>query len=211
MKVGVIDYGVGNLGSISRSLDHLGVTPILIESSKDVCSADCLILPGVGNFTECKQRLDKADWVKALQDWVLGDHKPLLGICLGMQLLADSSTEGAVDGSSTPGLGLVPGQVRKLARIGCSLRLPHMGWNSLILSRSCSLLDKIPDETDFYFVHSYAFEPKYREDVYAVTNYEIPITAVIGRGSVWGTQFHPEKSSRAGFQILQNFVEYQKC
>ena len=211
MKVGVLDYGVGNLGSVVRALDELQVTPILIDRALDIHSADCLILPGVGSFTDCKGLLDKNGWTNAIKDEVGGYNKPLLGICLGMQLLADIGMEGAVDENGTPGLGLISGQVRSLSSLGCSSRVPHMGWNSITVTNHNSILSGVPNGTDFYFVHSYAFDPQNSDHVIALTDYDIPVTAVIGSGHIWGTQFHPEKSSRAGFKVLRNFIEGPAC
>lgn len=211
MKVGVIDYGVGNLGSVVRALEELRTSPFLIDRAVDIHQADCLILPGVGSFTDCKHRLDAGGWTAALSDEVIGYGKPLLGICLGMQLLADFGMEGAADESGTPGLGFVPGRVNSLADLGCVSRVPHMGWNSITVKRPASLLQGISSGTDFYFVHSYAFVAQDPDDVLAVTDYDVPVTAVIGRGHVWGTQFHPEKSSRAGFKVLRNFIEGPVC
>ena len=208
MKVGVIDYGVGNLGSVVRALEELRVTPVLIDRAIDMHNADCLILPGVGNFADCKKLLDEGGWVVALRDEVLGYKKPLLGVCLGMQLLADASAEGADDGHITKGLGFVPGVVEHLSKLGSALRVPHVGWNSIVSTqKNDRLLAGIPDGTDFYFVHSYAFVPESSADILAVTEYGVPVTAIVRRGHVWGTQFHPEKSSKAGFRLLRNFIE----
>lgn len=212
MRVGVIDYGVGNLGSVLRALEELRVAPVLVNRPADMRATDCLILPGVGNFADCARLLDEGDWTVALCDEVLGYKRPLLGVCVGMQLLADSSTEGVVDGQDALGLGFIPGQVRHLRSIGCNLRVPHVGWNAI--SRTGSedhLLAGIADGTDFYFVHSYAFMPQDSADVLATTEYGVPITAAVRRGHVWGTQFHPEKSSRAGFRLLKNFIEGSVC
>lgn len=212
MKVGVIDYGVGNLGSVLRALEELRVAPILVRRATDMHDPDCLILPGVGNFADCARLLDQGGWATALRDEVLGNQRPLLGVCVGMQLLADSSTEGASDGEDTPGLGFVPGQVRHLRSFGCTLRVPHVGWNGITRTRTEDpLLQGVPDGTDFFFVHSYAFAPNTPTDVLATTDYGVPITAAVRRGHVWGTQFHPEKSSRAGFRLLKNFIEGPAC
>lgn len=212
MKVGVIDYGVGNLGSVMRAVEELRVTPLLVNRAQDMHSADCLILPGVGHFADCVRLLDDGGWTQALRDEVLGYQRPLLGVCLGMQLLADASMEGATGEQGVPGLGLVPGRVEHLRRLGCTGRVPHVGWNAITrTSTSDHLLDGIPDGTDFYFVHSYAFVPADSSDRLATTDYGGPVTAVVRRGHVWGTQFHPEKSSRAGFQLLRNFITGPAC
>jgi glutamine amidotransferase len=214
MRVGVIDYGVGNLGSIVRALEDLRVTPLMITRAIDMHNADSFILPGVGNFTDCVHLLNTGGWSLALRDEVQGSKKPILGVCVGMQLLATSSTEGAETNSSkgTPGLGFVPGYVVHLRELGCGFRVPHVGWNEVTnFSTSGGLFYGIPDRTDFYFVHSYALVPDDPSDVLATTDYDIPVTAAVRRGHIWGTQFHPEKSSRAGFRVLRNFIENPSC
>ena len=214
MKVGVIDYGVGNLGSVMQALEELRVAPVLISCATDMHDVDSLILPGVGNFADCVQRLHKGGWFQSLQHEVQIRQKPLLGVCVGMQLLASCSMEGANGGAQdgTPGLGLIPGRVEHLNSLGCNLRVPHVGWNAVTpVSMSGHLFDGIPVGTDFYFVHSYAFVPTNSADVIATTDYGIPVTAAVRHGDVWGTQFHPEKSSRAGFQLLRNFIENRSC
>lgn len=214
MRVGVIDYGVGNLGSVARALEELRVTPILVARAADAHTVDSLILPGVGNFSDCAKLLDDGGWVQALRDEVYAGVKPLLGICLGMQLLANTSMEGVVEGAhrSSPGLGFIPGRVESLRTLGCDLRIPHVGWNEVTSRTSVGgLFDGIPDGTDFYFVHSYAFVPDDPSHVLATTVYGIPVTAAVRCGHIWGTQFHPEKSSRAGFQLLRNFIENPTC
>lgn len=212
MKVGVIDYGVGNLGSVLRALEELHVAPVLVNRAADMHATDCLILPGVGNFADCARLLHEGGWTTALRDEVQGYNRPLLGVCVGMQLLADNSTEGADEGQGTPGLGFIPGQVQHLRTLGCTQRVPHVGWNGITRTRADEpLFHGIPDGTDFYFVHSYAFAPQDSADALATTDYGVPITAAVRRGHVWGTQFHPEKSSRAGFRLLKNFIEGPAC
>jgi glutamine amidotransferase len=214
MNVGVIDYGVGNLGSVMRAIQELGVAPTLVTRASDMSAMGCLILPGVGNFSESVKLLRKGGWTDALTDEVRGSGKPLLGICLGMQLLASRSMEGA-DASApegTLGLDLIPGRVEHLRTLACGLRVPHVGWNSVSPFRTKGgLFDGIPEGTDFYFVHSYAFVTENPADVIATTDYGIPVSAAVRRGNVWGTQFHPEKSSRAGFRLLRNFIDGPTC
>jgi glutamine amidotransferase len=214
MRVGVIDYGVGNLGSVMRALEELRVAPILVTRAIDMHATDGLILPGVGNFADCARLLGEGGWSQALQEEVQGRHKPLLGVCVGMQLLASCSMEGADANApeGTPGLGFIPGRVEHLGALGCTLRVPHVGWNEVSnCATSGGLFDGIPDGTDFYFVHSYAFMPEDRADVLATTDYGVPVTAAVRRGRICGTQFHPEKSSRAGFRLLRNFIEGPAC
>jgi glutamine amidotransferase len=129
-----------------------------------------------------------------------------------MQLLADSSTEGSINGESVMGLGFIPGKVQHLADMGCQLRVPHVGWNAVTSAHPQDyLFHEVPPETDFYFVHSYAFLPENVTDVIATTHHDIIVTAAIRSGHVWGTQFHPEKSSKAGFRVLKNFIERPGC
>ncbi|RLA39410.1 MAG: imidazole glycerol phosphate synthase subunit HisH [Gammaproteobacteria bacterium] len=214
MKVGVIDFGVGNLGSVMRALEELCVSPVLVDRAVDMHANDCLILPGVGNFSDCVRLLEAGGWVDALRDEVLGYNRPLLGICVGMQLLADFGTEGVGmgRGDETPGLGLIPGRVENLRTLGCAQRVPHVGWNEITCTQKSSrLLEGIPDGTDFYFVHSYAFVPEDSSDVHATADYGASFAAVVQRGNVWGVQFHPEKSSRAGFKLFSNFLSVSIC
>jgi glutamine amidotransferase len=212
MKVGIVDYGVGNLGSMFRTLEELSVTPLLISNVSELHTADCLILPGVGNFSDCAGLLEAGGWCSALRDEVLGRERPLFGVCVGMQLLADASTEGMEGNEITPGLGLIPGRVEHLRTLGCTLQVPHVGWNSITCCASDEpLLMGIPDKTDFYFVHSYAFVADDPVHVLAITDYGVPVTAAVRKGKVWGTQFHPEKSSRAGFRLIRNFLDEAAC
>ena len=211
MRVGVIDYGVGNLGSVLRALETLGADAVLVTDPAALPHADRLVLPGVGSFASCKQLLDAGGWTGALRDQVRDQQTPLLGICVGMQLLASTGTEGAAHGQGTPGLGLIAGRVQSLASLGCTQRLPHVGWNGVQARQAADVLEGIPDQTDFYFVHSYAFVPDDARHVLATTDYGLPVTAVVGQGHVVGTQFHPEKSGRAGFRVLHNFLEAGTC
>lgn len=213
MKIGVIDYGVGNTASIMHVLEKLSANPVLIDKISDLHNTDAFVLPGVGNFTSCMQLLNAGGWTEELQDQVLAKEKPFLGICLGMQLLASFSMEGAEnsDGMGTKGLGFIDGKVISLREQGCTKRIPHVGWNELKKQNDCVLLRGIPTGTDFYFTHSYGFIADNDQDVAATTDYCVPITAVVSRKSIWGTQFHPEKSSGAGFKLLKNFVEEAIC
>lgn len=211
MKVGIINYGMGNLGSVFRAIDTLGEKPVLIDQGLYAHTVDTLILPGVGNFSECKKNLDQSGWTEAILNAVLNHNKPLLGICLGMQLLADFGEEGAGKDSPSQGLGLISGRVISLKDIGGEKRIPHVGWNSVSISGDSSLLAGIPNGTDFYFVHSYAFVADRLCDTLATADYGVTITAAVAHENVWGVQFHPEKSSKAGLRVLKNFIESRRC
>lgn len=211
MRVAVIDYGTGNLGSMLRALEELGAVGYLATSPDQLAGAGRLILPGVGNFSDCMAALEAGQWIDALHQAVEGGL-PLLGVCVGMQLLASSGSEGAVVANMTPGLGFVPGQVHHLRAQGCTARLPHVGWNAIHPSNPVDpLFAGIPDGTNYYFVHSYAFAADAAPDVIATAEHGVPFAAAIRRGRVWGTQFHPEKSSRAGFRLLHNFLSDLQC
>ena len=208
MKVAIIDYSMGNLGSVSRALIELGTQAYIAESPDRLKAADRIVLPGVGSFADGMACLGAGGWTEAIRHQVFEKNKPLLGICLGMQLLASAGTEGG----DLPGLGFISGQVVRLDLLGCRLRIPHVGWNSITLSpANHGLFAGIPSGTDFYFVHSYAFRPVREEQVLAYTDYDIPVVAAVGGGHVFGTQFHPEKSSRSGFRVLRNFLDFRSC
>lgn len=214
MRVGVIDYGVGNLGSVARAIEELRATPVLITEVTHIASVDRLILPGVGSFSDCVELLREGGWIKALQDEVQAGGKPLLGICLGMQLLATTSMEGLTNNKQdeVAGLDFIPGRVKSLRSLGCSLRIPHVGWNEVRSNAGLKgLFDGISDGTDFYFVHSFAFVPDNPGHILATTVYDVSVTAAVRHGHIWGVQFHPEKSSRAGSKLLRNFIENSLC
>lgn len=213
MRVGLIDYGIGNLGSVRRTLELLDVGMLLIRSPDELEAADQLILPGVGSFLDCRTALDTGGWTEPLLDVVTQKCRPILGICVGMQLLATSGTERS-EGEDVQGLGLIPGKVENLRALGCTYRLPHVGWNSVRKGQESAdeeVLAHIPCRTDFYFSHSFMFVPDDPACITAIANYDIEVTAVVRENHVWGTQFHPEKSSKAGFQLLRNFLEFGAC
>jgi glutamine amidotransferase len=207
MKVAIVDYGMGNLGSVRRALAELGVDAIIAGHPEQLAAADRLILPGVGSFSDGMALLTQGGWREAIRHQTLELGKPLLGICLGMQLLASRGSEGG----ETPGLDLIPGQVSRLDTLGCALHIPHVGWNAISRTDDDELFSGIPDGTDFYFVHSYAFRPTREEHTLAHTDYGIQVVAAVGTGNILGTQFHPEKSSKAGFRVLRNFLERKPC
>lgn len=209
MTVAIVDYGMGNIGSVRRALLQLQVKVEIAFHPEQLSNAERIILPGVGNFSDGMAKLSGADWVEALREQALVREKPLLGICLGMQLLASRGYEGNERGTS--GLSLIPGDVEHLSSLGCTLRIPHVGWNSIHLTGSPSLFQGIPGNTDFYFVHGFSFRPTNTAHVLAHTDYDIPVVAAVQSGCIFGTQFHPEKSSKAGLLLLRNFLSFAPC
>lgn len=206
-RVGVVDYGVGNLRSVSNALAHLGARPLVSGEASQLEGCDRLVLPGVGAFAHGMQALKERGLDAFVRGWAAG-QRPLLGICLGMQLLLEASSEFG----ETPGLGILPGRVDALPQLGSSrqvpLRLPHVGWAAL-QSRAepaPDLLDGVPQEARFYFVHSYACRAEH-PDCAATAGYRgIRFAAFLRRGQVLGVQFHPEKSGPPGLRLLRNFV-----
>lgn len=207
MKVAIVSYGIGNLASVLRAFEDAGANAFLAKDPAQLAVADRMVLPGVGAFGEAMTRLSAAHWPDAIRRRIADDAIPLLGICLGMQMLGSSSDENG----EHEGLGLIPGRVSRLEELGCSLRVPHVGWNDVTHRDAAVLFDGIPSGTDFYFVHSYALKTDEAADTVATTAYGIHITAAVRRGNCFGTQFHPEKSSKAGRRLIRNFLDYVPC
>jgi glutamine amidotransferase len=199
-RVAILDYGMGNLRSVEKALEHLGADPFLAQGPGDAADGDAVILPGVGAFPEAMRRIRRAGLDSFLRDWA-GAERPLLGICLGMQLLFDSSTE--MGGAE--GLGILPGDVTPLDAPG--LKVPHMGWESVRWERPQGVGDGLGDGATFYFVHSYAARPADLADVVATAEWGERFACIVRRGRTWGAQFHPEKSSAAGLGLLANFTQ----
>lgn len=206
MTVVIIDYGMGNLGSIANMLKQAGEQAAISADPRQIERADHLILAGVGAFDAGMQRLNDLKLIPLLQYMALEKKVPFIGICLGMQLLSHCSEEGQL-----PGLGWLDAETVKFNLIGQStrLRVPHMGWNEICIQSAHPLLADLGDEPRFYFVHSYHVRCANPDDVLAVTDYGLPFHSIIRHGNLLGTQFHPEKSHRYGKKILQNFVEWQ--
>lgn len=196
----IVDYGAGNLRSLQNALDEVGVSHELARTPDQISRANKLLLPGVGSFVGAMEILKD----RALADPIVSfarSGKPLLGICLGMQLLCTDSTEHGLH----EGLGVIPLRVDRLPT-NKGIRVPHVGWNTLVPVDEDPLLADVPEDSDVYFVHSYAVTPT--EDTYllAVSDHGVRFGAMIRRGYVYGAQFHPEKSQHAGLQILRNFA-----
>ncbi len=199
--VAVVDYGMGNRRSVEKALEHVGARATITADPGLLGRADGLVLPGVGAFPKGMANLRERGLDRVLHSRV-ADGTPLLGVCLGMQMLFDSS----VELEPAAGLGLIPGEVTPLA--GQGRRLPHIGWNTVRLERACPLTDGLgPGEVPFYHVHSYAARPRDPADVVASAEYGERFATIVQRGIVFGVQFHPEKSSRDGLALLARFVE----
>lgn len=203
MSVLIVDYNLSNLGSIRRALEECGVFPVVSDDPGRLKAASRIVLPGVGSFADGMANIRRMGWAPALQEAVREEHVPLLGICLGMQLLAERGDEGG----AVEGLGLIPGDVRRFVPEDSSTRIPHVGWNEVWQVPGIRLFEGVPDRSDFYFVHSYHFIPRSKEHVLSTTPYCGGFISAIGVGSVLGVQFHPEKSGRPGLQILKNFLK----
>jgi imidazole glycerol-phosphate synthase subunit HisH len=207
MKVAIINYSMGNLSSVRRSFEEIGADAVIANHPSILYEVDRIVLPGVGAFAEGMAHLNQGGWVSALNEVVNLQHKPLLGICLGMQMLASKGDEGG----ETDGLGLIPGEIQKIDSLGCQLRIPHMGWNEVKYKAEDAIFASIPESSDFYFVHSFAFVPTHSESLIATVDYGCELSAVVRNKHVFGCQFHPEKSSKAGRQLLKNFMSYSPC
>jgi glutamine amidotransferase len=201
-RVAVIDSGLCNIDSIRRALEEVGTSPYVVAKGVELGQPDRIVLPGVGAFPEAMASLAARELDRALTDEVMGTGIPVLGICLGMQLLA---THGSENGGAA-GLGWIDGDVVRLEPSSPEERIPHMGWNEVDPVGDGSLFAGIAPRTDFYFVHSYHFAARSDEDVEATTPYCGGFTSSVRHDTIFGVQFHPEKSQRAGFQVLRNFV-----
>jgi len=200
--VTIIDSGLSNIDSVARALEYCGADVVITCDPETVRTAGRLLLPGVGAFPVAMERLNALGLSDAIRDAVVRAERPILGICLGMQLLADTGHEN----ETTLGLGLIKGDVRRLEKATPEERIPHMGWNTVEDQGGCPLLQDVPSGSDFYFVHSYYFAAV-EEAVLATTPSYGGVPAIVGQGQVFGAQFHPEKSQTNGFQLLKNFLK----
>jgi imidazole glycerol phosphate synthase glutamine amidotransferase subunit len=198
--IGIIDYGMGNLRSVEQALTHLNTAHKKVLTSDDLNGCDGLILPGVGAFGDCMKNLETAKLIPSIKNWVKAE-RPLLGICLGYQVFFESSEESP----GIAGLGLLQGRVVRFR--DRKLKIPHMGWNSIKISTPHSpILNGVKTGDYVYFVHSYYPDKLSPETVAIRTTYGLSFAAAAGKGKLFGTQFHPEKSQRVGLQILHNFI-----
>ncbi|NOY87688.1 MAG: imidazole glycerol phosphate synthase subunit HisH [Deltaproteobacteria bacterium] len=195
----VVDYGMGNLHSAQKGLEKAGVHAVVSGDPGVVAAADGVVLPGVGAFRDCMANLSQARLVDSIYD-TIADGRPFLGICLGMQLLMTVSEEFGIHG----GMDIIRGRVVRFPHER-ALKVPHMGWNRVQLTREIPLFDGIPDGSFFYFVHSYYVVPEQGEVVAGLTDYGVKFCSVIVQNNVFATQFHPEKSQPWGLKILENF------
>jgi len=200
--IAIIDYEMGNIGSIENAVKHLECKPLITRKVSDINRADKLILPGVGAFRQGFQNLKKFDLISVLEENVIKQGKPILGICLGMQLLSD---EGFEDGISN-GLGWIPGIVKRIP--DKNFRVPHIGWNNILIKDESTLFNQLNKDLDldFYFIHSYYFHCTDYHNVKASCEYGVEFAAIIQKNNIYGMQFHPEKSHRNGLIILYNFL-----
>jgi len=200
--IAIVDYGMGNIHSVNKALELYGADTIVTNKHKDIQAADKAILPGVGAFDDAISELQKQGLITTLKTHIK-NKKPLLGICLGMQLLFEASEEA----KKSKGLGVLKGTVRRFKEKD-GIKVPHMGWNQLNCQASvCSLLKDIPDKSYVYFCHSYYPKPDNQKIIAATTDYGINFASVVWQDNVYGTQFHPEKSQIVGLKMLKNFVE----
>ncbi len=214
-RVVIIDYGSGNLHSAAKAIERAALESgtaasiSVSQNAADVAAADRIVLPGVGAYGDCKRGLDAVPGlIDTLDDVVRRKARPFLGICVGMQLMSDRGLEFEV----TPGFGWIKGDVQAIRPRGTHLKIPHMGWNTLNVTRPHPLLDGIatgPDGLHAYFVHSFHLAPTEPRVVVAETDYGGPVTAMIADGNIAGTQFHPEKSQTLGLKLLANFLRWQ--
>ena len=215
MHVAIIDYGSGNLHSAAKAFERAaresgaGLEVKVSADPEDVRSADRVVLPGVGAFADCRAGLLGVDgMLEALKARVEDDARPFLGICVGMQLMADRGLEHGV----TEGFGWIGGEVRAIAPSDSALKIPHMGWNTIDVIHPHAVLEDIatgPEGLHAYFVHSYHLVPNDNADLIAETDYGGPVTAVVGRDNMVGTQFHPEKSQALGLKLIANFLTWK--
>ncbi len=200
--IAVIDYGAGNLQSVVKALHFIGCDCTITSRKDELLKADGAILPGVGSFADAMDCMNRSGAAEAVRSFI-DSEKPLLGICLGLQLLFDGSDESP----GVKGLGILKGSITKIPNADGTLKIPHMGWNSLDICQHSGIFQNIPEEAYVYFVHSYFLRADDENIVAARTHYGVDIDAAVQYRNIFATQFHPEKSGKVGLQLLHNFVE----
>ncbi len=212
MYISVIDYGSGNLKSAAKALEtaanniNLKFKIAVTSDPKIIKQSDKIVLPGQGSFRDCYFGIQKITGLnETLNEFVVEKKKPILGICVGMQLFAKTGYES----QETKGFGWIDGTVRKINNMNGKFKLPHMGWNEIELSKDCFLFSNIKNKSHMYFIHSYEFMTKQKDCVVAKTNYGNSITVSVEKENIVGTQFHPEKSQKNGLIILENFLKWK--
>jgi glutamine amidotransferase len=215
--IAIVDYGMGNLRSVYQAFHHVApdANVLIAQTPEEIISAERVVLPGQGAMPDCMKHLEESGLLEALLN--AAKNKPLLGVCVGEQMLFDQSAEVRASSQSawTPCLGFIPGDVRrfelagKLQPDGSAYKVPHMGWNQVRQDRQHPLWEGIPDLTSFYFVHSYYVVPQRKEDIAGSTEYGDWFTSAVARDNIFATQFHPEKSAEYGLKLYKNFVSWQ--
>lgn len=201
--IAIIDYGMGNVGSVKNAVKALGYDGVISKRKEDIQNASHIILPGVGSFADGMKNLSDMGFIEVLNDEVLKKHKPFLGLCLGMEVLAESGEEGGY----TKGLGWIKGDVKRFIVDDTKFKIPHVGWND-ITPKENSLLFKNIRQPIFYFVHSYHFIPKDYSVVSAEAEHGEKFVAAVEKDNIFGLQFHTEKSQRDGLKVLENFLTF---
>jgi len=200
-QIVIVDYGMSNIHSVNKKLLRIGATAIVTSDPKIVSEADKIVLPGVGHFAKAMYNLKNLGLVEALSEFALVRRKPILGICLGMQVMASYGEEGEMDG-----LGWINGRVVRFRfKPDVVLKIPHIGWNQALAQKESLMMKDIPDNSEFYFLHSYHYNPEC-QDTLTATEYGYTFPSAIEKENIFGVQFHPEKSHDAGEQLLRNFV-----
>jgi len=202
IRVAIINYGIGNIRSLYNSLKRIEVEAEIITDPDSINEFDKIFLPGVGSYKDAIEKIKYIGWDKAIKNFSSNQNKSLFGICVGMQIL---STCGYEYGKSN-GLNIIKGEVLKMNKLGCDLKLPHIGWNNIKILNQNLITENLNNEANFYFVNSYSFKIDNSKELIATTSYGIEFPSIINKQNVFGTQFHPEKSSKAGMQILKNFI-----
>jgi glutamine amidotransferase len=197
--IAIIDYGMGNLRSVSKAFEAVGHQPVVTRDARVIGNASHVVLPGVGAFGDCMANIEQYGLVEPIRT-AIQSGKPFLGICLGLQLLFTESEEFGPH----RGLDIIPGKVRRFES-GQGLKVPHMGWNQVHVQRACPLFDGIADASDWYFVHSYFVDPSDRQLAATTTTYGIPFVSSVWRDNIVACQFHPEKSQTVGLRLIKNF------